>query len=1081
MTQEKKVQTAAVMDVTDVERAAQDAVRAAKTMAEGITREGEKAGKGIEAMGEGASRAERTVDAKTKSISDRIRRLTQQSQRELAGLAASSAGGPGSASAVEYEATIRGADVSKLQPQIAALRDLQTQANSLAAAMRQAMAGDEFIAGVNQRIVALQRQAASSKTAEADMLALRAAELGVTQQADPLIAKLRATAAAAEEAAAASKRAAASDNFLQGLTAQANAIGKSRADLLELKAAELGVTQQAAPMIAAIRAADGELLGLGKNAKLTAAAMRLVPAQFTDIVVSLQAGQNPLQVFLQQGGQLKDMFGGIGPAAQALGGYILGLINPYTLAAAAVGTLAVSYLAANSGISAATRVLIESGNQAGITASQLQSVAEAVAGLGGSTTGRAAQLLAELAKSGDLGSEGLARYARAAIDLERAGGQAADKTVEAFNELGKSPVAAALKLNSATNFLTRSIYEQARALEEQGRAAEAARLVADAYASAIESRTPVMEASLNVVQRAWRGVADEAKSALDFYLSAFRTATTQDQLNRVRKQIAELEAAGQKAYLIGPSIADLRERERNLQESLRLDQKSADRDRARKQQVEAADVIAKLEADTMSKQQRMQKELARFNQAADTAGIDPERRARLEAAIRDKYTEKKPGDSGLAKARLGEELADIRSAEQERQSVYRQSEAVIEAERRAGLLNEEAYFEARRSLAEGDTQSRISALQQEILLMSRFKGTATEEAQVRKDIATAAGRIGQASAEAIGRDLVLRTQQTAALDAQKRALVELQQAADAEFEALKRRLGVQVRETGTGSRRSGEEAQLEATAAEFTRRQAQLDAEYRNGRLRGREDLYRQELDLLITEEGKQLRAIEEFQRRKRDADADYRNGLSRGIQNVIDGTFETANRTARLTEDAFTGLGDALTDVFTKGKAGWAGLEQTIISGISRIIVDQQLIRPIAQYLQGGGGSGGGFLSFAANILGNLIGGGSSGGAGMPDSVPTRGGRATGGAVERGGLYEINETRQGPGEVLNVGGRQYLMALQGGYVQPVGNGQGSGAFGGATVQQINHFHVQGQIDRRTEHQLSAQVGRSAQQAMARG
>lgn len=57
------------------------------------------------------------------------------------------------------------------------------------------------------------------------------------------------------------------------------------------------------------------------SAAQTAAALRQVPAQFTDIVVSLQAGQSPLTVFLQQGGQLKDMFGGAGAAAKALGGY----------------------------------------------------------------------------------------------------------------------------------------------------------------------------------------------------------------------------------------------------------------------------------------------------------------------------------------------------------------------------------------------------------------------------------------------------------------------------------------------------------------------------------------------------------------------------------------------------------------------------------------------------------------------------------------------------------------------------------------------------------------------------------------
>ena len=51
------------------------------------------------------------------------------------------------------------------------------------------------------------------------------------------------------------------------------------------------------------------LSATGQTAKQTAAALRGVPAQITDIVVSLQGGQAPMTVFLQQGGQLKDMFG----------------------------------------------------------------------------------------------------------------------------------------------------------------------------------------------------------------------------------------------------------------------------------------------------------------------------------------------------------------------------------------------------------------------------------------------------------------------------------------------------------------------------------------------------------------------------------------------------------------------------------------------------------------------------------------------------------------------------------------------------------------------------------------------------
>ncbi len=58
--------------------------------------------------------------------------------------------------------------------------------------------------------------------------------------------------------------------------------------------------------------------------------MRMIPAQMTDIVVGLSTGQSPFMVLMQQGGQLKDMFGGIGPAIKGVGTYVMGLVNPYS-------------------------------------------------------------------------------------------------------------------------------------------------------------------------------------------------------------------------------------------------------------------------------------------------------------------------------------------------------------------------------------------------------------------------------------------------------------------------------------------------------------------------------------------------------------------------------------------------------------------------------------------------------------------------------------------------------------------------------------------------------------------------------
>ena len=94
----------------------------------------------------------------------------------------------------------------------------------------------------------------------------------------------------------------------------------------------------------------------GQSAAQTANAMRMIPAQMTDIVVGLSTGQSPFMVLMQQGGQLKDMFGGIGPAIKGVTTYVMGLVNPYSVAAAAVGLLTYAIYQNRQEIDAATKI-----------------------------------------------------------------------------------------------------------------------------------------------------------------------------------------------------------------------------------------------------------------------------------------------------------------------------------------------------------------------------------------------------------------------------------------------------------------------------------------------------------------------------------------------------------------------------------------------------------------------------------------------------------------------------------------------------------------------------------------------------
>lgn len=134
-------------------------------------------------------------------------------------------------------------------------------------------------------------------------------------------------------------------------------LGKTASQKLEFRIAEQGLDaakfepalkklrEIEAQAVKAAAVSTASLNSMGASAAQTANALRMVPAQFTDIVTSLASGQAPLTVLIQQGGQLKDAFGGIGPAAKAIGGYIAGLVNPFTVSAAAAAGLGYALLA----------------------------------------------------------------------------------------------------------------------------------------------------------------------------------------------------------------------------------------------------------------------------------------------------------------------------------------------------------------------------------------------------------------------------------------------------------------------------------------------------------------------------------------------------------------------------------------------------------------------------------------------------------------------------------------------------------------------------------------------------------------
>lgn len=436
---------------------------------------------------------------------------------------------------------------------------------------------------------------------------------------------------------------------------------------------------------ATTKAVDANTRGFnaqGLSAKAMAANLRNVPAQFTDIAVSLQAGQAPLTVLLQQGGQLKDMFGGVIPAARALGGYILGLVNPFTVAAAAAAVLALAYKQGSDETTAFTTALAMTGNTAGTTANQLSDLAQQVSATGG-TVGKASAVLAQLAASTRIPKEAFEQIAVAAIAFEKATGVAAEETVKNFEKIAKDPTAEILRLNETMNFLTASTYEQIKALQEQGNVTAAAQLANDAYEKGLERTASSVQQNLGYVEKGWNAVKSAAKEAWDAALNIGRQDTLDSQLKTLDKQLNDIANAKRLNQSDGFSNLtpsdDFRTQALEAQKTQLLVQKAEEDRRAaskgfqQQQQQQALQdqlQIDKLRKETQSNADKREKEIGEYRllverrvASAKATGdksllISAEEQARQIAAINEKYKDPKVAKTPQYREDAGMKMLD---------------------------------------------------------------------------------------------------------------------------------------------------------------------------------------------------------------------------------------------------------------------------------------------------------------------------------------------------------------------------------------------------------------------------------------
>ncbi|WP_447335600.1 phage tail length tape measure family protein [Klebsiella quasipneumoniae] len=392
----------------------------------------------------------------------------------------------------------------------------------------------------------------------------------------------------------------------------------------------------------------------GQSAAQTAFAMRMIPAQMTDIIVGLSTGQSPFMVLMQQGGQLKDMFGGIGPAIKGVGGYVLGLINPVTLAAAAVGVLGLAYYKGSQEQGEFYKSLTLNGNLVGKTTGQLADMAARVSVVTNSTTGVTAATLNQIVSSGKVAAESLERVTTAVVEISEATGIATEKLVGDFNDIAADPVAAITKLNDQYHFLTLATYNQIKALQDEGNQQDAARVATDAYANAMQQRANDIHQNLGILERAWDSLAKTAKGAWDAMLDIGREQTGTERISQIRKELDWIDKAAGGKLFFGGRKAELEDELNNLQSQITtegvLTEIISSHDKAEQQRIKTQQEADRVNQQYLSNADKRNKAIKQQSEFLKAGAITAEQYSKNVSRINEMYKDPKPPKTPKSKA-----------------------------------------------------------------------------------------------------------------------------------------------------------------------------------------------------------------------------------------------------------------------------------------------------------------------------------------------------------------------------------------------------------------------------------------------
>ncbi|EEW3622620.1 phage tail tape measure protein [Escherichia coli] len=750
------------------------------------------------------------------------------------------------------------------------------------------------------------------------------------------------------------------------------------------------------------------------------AAMRTLPAQFTDIATQLAGGQNPWLILLQQGGQVKDSFGGMIPMFRGLAGAITLPMVGVTSLAVATGALAYAWYQGDSTLSAFNKTLVLSGNQSGLTADRMLTLSRAgqAAGL---TFNQASESLAALVNAGVRGGEQFDAINQSVARFASASGVEVDKVAEAFGKLTTDPTSGLMAMARQFRNVTAEQIAYVAQLQRSGDEAGALQAANDIATKGFDEQTRRLKENMGTLET-WADKTGKAfKSMWDAILDIGRPESSADMLASAQKAFDEADKKWQ--------WYQSRSQRRGKTSSFRANLQGAWNDR----------------------------ENARLGLAAATLQSDMEKAGELAArdrAERDASQLKYTGEAQKAYERLLTPLEKYTARQEELNKALKDGK-ILQADYNTLMAAAKKDYESTLKkpkssgvkVSAGERQedqahAALLALETELRTLEKHSGANGKISQQRRDLWKAENQYAVLKEAATKRQL--SEQEKSLLTHEKETLEYKRQLAElGDKVEHQKRLNELAQQAARFEQQQGaKQAAISAQARGLTDRQVQRESEEQ--RLR---DVYGDNPDALA----KATSALKNTWSAEEQLRGSWMAGLKSGWGEWAESATDSFSQVKSVATQTFDGIAQNMAAMLTGSEQNWRGFTRSVLSMLTEIFLKQAMV---------------GIVGSIGSAMGGAFGGGASASTGTAIQAAaanfhfaTGGFTGTGGKYEPAGIVHRGEfvfTKEATSRI-GVGNLYRLMRgyAEGGYVGGAGSPAQMRRAEGISFNQNNHVVIQ--------------------------